>query len=39
MDSICLSLEEAAVRPGDEVLTELDDNILLIVDDPQGILD
>jgi hypothetical protein len=34
MDPICLPLEEAAVRAGDEVLTELDNNILLIVDNP-----
>jgi hypothetical protein len=35
---ITLSFEEVAVRAGHEVLMELDDSILLIVDDPQGIL-
>jgi hypothetical protein len=32
-------LEEVAVRVGRKVLMEVDDNILLIVSDPQGILD
>jgi hypothetical protein len=35
---ICLSLEEVTVRAGHEVLTEVDDNNVLIVGDPQGIL-
>jgi hypothetical protein len=32
-------LEEVAVRAGHEVSMKVDDNILLIVGDPQGILD
>jgi hypothetical protein len=32
-------LEEAAVHAGHEVLMEVDDNILLIAVNPQGILD
>jgi len=32
-------LEKSAVRTGHEVLMEVDDNILLSVGDPQGILD
>jgi hypothetical protein len=32
-------LEEIAVRPVPEVLMEVDDNVPLIVGDPQGILD
>jgi hypothetical protein len=32
-------LAEVAVHAGCEVLMEVDDNILLIVADPQGILD
>jgi hypothetical protein len=32
-------VEEAALRRGDEVLLEVDDNILLIVSDLKGILD
>ncbi len=34
-----LPLEEVAVCAGDKVLMEVDDNILLIDGDPQGILD
>jgi hypothetical protein len=37
--SICLSLEEVAMPSGHKVLTEVDNNILLIVSDPQGTLD
>jgi hypothetical protein len=37
--SIHLSLEEAAVSAGYKVLMEVGDNILLIVTNPQGILD
>jgi hypothetical protein len=36
---ICLSLEEVTVRASHEVMMEVDDNILLIVGDPHGILD
>jgi hypothetical protein len=36
---ICLSLEEVAVRAGYKVLVKVDNNILLIVGNPQGILD
>jgi hypothetical protein len=32
-------LEEFAVHAGDKVLMEVDDDIWMIVDDPQGILD
>jgi hypothetical protein len=39
MDPICLPLEEVTVRTSKKVLTEVDNNILLIVGDPQGILD
>jgi len=34
-----MSLEEVTVRAGRKVLQEVDDNILLIVDNPQVILD
>jgi hypothetical protein len=37
--SVCLSSEKVVVRAGHEVLMEVDDNILLSVGDPQGILD
>ncbi len=37
-DSIFLSLNEATVCAGHEVLAELDDNHALIDGDPQGIL-
>jgi hypothetical protein len=37
--TICLSLEEAAVRTGHKVTVEVDHNIWTIVGDPQGILD
>ncbi len=36
---LCLSLEEVAVCAVHKVLLKVDDNILLIVGDPQGILD
>jgi hypothetical protein len=36
---IQLSSEEVPVHVGHKVLMETDDNILLIVADPQGILD
>jgi hypothetical protein len=36
---ICLSLEEVTVRAGHKVLMEVDDNISLIVGNPQGISD
>jgi hypothetical protein len=32
-------LEEVAVHPGHKVLMKVDDNIALIVSNPQGILD
>ncbi len=35
---ICLSLEEVAMSADYKVLMEVDDNILLIVGNPQGIL-
>ncbi len=35
--SVHLPMEEVAVHAGREVLMEVDDNILLIVGDPQGI--
>jgi hypothetical protein len=35
---ICLSIEEASVQGGHEVLKEVDDNGALIVANPQGIL-
>ncbi len=35
---VCLSLEEVAVRAGNEVLVEVDDNCTLIVGNAQGIL-
>jgi hypothetical protein len=34
-----VSLEKVAVRAGHDVLMEVDDNISLIVGDPQGILE
>ncbi len=37
--SACFSLEEVSVRAGHEVSMEVDDNISLIVEDPQGILE
>jgi hypothetical protein len=37
--SIHLFLKEVLVHIGRKVMMEVDDNILLIVDDPQGILD
>ncbi len=37
--SIYLSLKEVLVRTGRKVMVEVTDNILLIVDDPLGILD
>jgi hypothetical protein len=35
----CLSFEEKTVRVGNKVLMEVDDNILLNVADPQGIIE
>jgi hypothetical protein len=36
---ICLSFEEETVRVGNKVWMEVDDNMLLIVADPQGIIE
>jgi hypothetical protein len=37
-DHIYLSLEEVAMHAGHQVLMKVDDNILLIVSNPQGVL-